>query len=848
MRRLLLALGVLLALAVLLVAAAPWLARPLLERTLSAALGQPVSIATLGWDTARGSLVAEGISVGSAPDLLTVERVTVLADLAALDRRHVTIARISVDKPSGAVALDAQYRPLLGSSGNGGGGPPSLPIAVTVREVVVSEGTILVHRPEPGAAAATVHIRGASVSDLELGAGGALRFAARLEATVNDAPLTADATVQLSPEGRQISATVDAKKIPVGAGLIPLPAAAESLTGTLDAKAELEIADQPAREELRLALRLADARLQGPRGSALAAAAVSVPKARIDLDQRRVDLGTVTLEKPRLTIDLAAADTDTDSAAAATDDDGPDWSVRSDTVTVRAGEVRLRRGEAAATLRLETVRWQGLRDTPATLAITAQSADGGRLAADGTVTIDPLAVQLAVRADALAVRPWAGLVDLPLQPARGTVSGSLQVDYRDGLRRVAGDLRADDLQSAPPDPARPAEVMAVATANAAFVVVPGGTPAVEVTSLTLSYPYAMVIRRPDGTFPYSVLAGRPPGDAAPKAGATAPAPTVRVRQAAVADGKLEFVDETLTPAFWTNVTDVIGSADEFALPAFTVEHFELAGKRDELSPVVLSGAIGADGLRGRAEVKGILPDSLNAYVAPVLGYKIVSGRLSTVATARSEPPRLRSTAEVVLYGLDVLQTGSDVIYEQSGVPLPVALGLISSAGGQIELTLPVSIDTRSGSVSVGSVVWQAVRKAIVTALTSPLRILGSLFGSKGAPHAFAVDPIPFPTGSAAVDAAAAQRIGEIARILQAHQRLVLVLLPQVTADDIGAVGSDGAAALARQRNAAVRGAFVDGEPGPSLPEKRLILSPWKPSTGATATGRPGVYVELQDAS
>ena len=138
-------------------------------------------------------------------------------------------------------------------------------------------------------------------------------------------------------------------------------------------------------------------------------------------------------------------------------------------------------------------------------------------------------------------------------------------------------------------------------------------------------------------------------------------------------------------------------------------------------------------------------------------------------------------------------------------------------------------------------------KAILTALTSPLRILGSLFGTGGAPHAFAVDPIPFATGSATLDATGRARIAEIARIVQAHAGLLVVLLPQVTDADLGAVGSDEAAGLARKRGAAAREAFVDGDGGPALPAARLLLAPWEPTKGAKATNRPGVYVELQDA-
>jgi len=52
--------------------------------------------------------------------------------------------------------------------------------------------------------------------------------------------------------------------------------------------------------------------------------------------------------------------------------------------------------------------------------------------------------------------------------------------------------------------------------------------------------------------------------------------------------------------------------------------------------------------------------------------------------------------------------------------------------------------------------------------------------------------------------------------------------------------------LATERNAVARAAFIDGDDGPGLPASRLLLASWEPSAAAKATGRPGVYVELQE--
>ena len=148
-------------------------------------------------------------------------------------------------------------------------------------------------------------------------------------------------------------------------------------------------------------------------------------------------------------------------------------------------------------------------------------------------------------------------------------------------------------------------------------------------------------------------------------------------------------------------------------------------------------------------------------------------------------------------------------------------------------------------MSISSIVGQAIRSAIVGALTSPLRLLGSLFGLNGAPHAFAIDPIPFAVGSGSLDDAGHQRVAEIARILENRASLLLITLPQIAAADLDAVGADGAPALAQQRNATVRQALTSPAAGAPLASDRIVPTEWTVAKDAHATGKPGVYVELQ---
>ena len=307
--------------------------------------------------------------------------------------------------------------------------------------------------------------------------------------------------------------------------------------------------------------------------------------------------------------------------------------------------------------------------------MTATAPSGGKLAIDGPVRVDPFSADLAVHAEGLAFAPWAELLKLPVAVERGALTGTAHIDYTDRLRSLRGEIRAIDVHTRPPDPARPTEVLAVATAAASFSFTPGEPGAIDMPSLTLSYPYAMVVHSDAGTFPSTARRRRR------RRGAD-----VWIGRLDIVDGKPDFVDETVQPPFWTSLTDIAATAEQVALPPGTVDHFTLAGKRDELSPVAMSGTYGADGLGARVEVKDVLLDSLNPYISPsrVPHHRrpAVDGRHHDAEAAAADLGR-RS----VLNGVDVLQTGTDVTRAERRPPRR-SRSAHRRFGGSNDLSLP----------------------------------------------------------------------------------------------------------------------------------------------------------------
>jgi hypothetical protein len=823
----------------------PWIARPALERALSAALNTPVSIGQLSWRPLEGQVNAGHVSVGGGSDRIALERLVVEVQLRHLWRGDRAIDRIEIDAPTGTVQLDAQYRPTLGtfgSTGTAGSTPP----AITVRQLVVTEGELTVRYPLQGQMrAAQLHITRLVSSDIKAAAGD-IEMSAQLGGSLDGAPLEADARLHLAGERPQIEVNVAVKGLAVNRSTVDLPPDLQTFRATLDAKATYE-SKIPSQRALRLDIRLGEPRITGDAGAEFSAKAVALPDIRVDFATSDIDLGAVTLDAPVLTVAFTTEGVRLPLRAEGSGASSA-WTVDSGNIQVRDGRLRGLRGESTVVLTVESGRWEGIaRGRPTSLALRAIADGGASIAITGTFGIEPLEAALDVQVAQLQLSPLAQVAGvLPLHLANGTGDGTFRLTHRDGRLRLQGKGRVHDLRTAPPNPMQPAEVLAVDAAEADLAIDTGASPGIDIASLKLSYPYVLVQRRPDGTFPFALFSGEtsevPADDDKAKAAGT----RARIGQIEAHGGKVEFIDTTLEPAYWTSLSDFSAHATDLLFPGATVGSFSIAGKQDELSPIDISGAFTGGRLDGRAALKDVVLEPLNPYVSPLLGYDLTAGRLSVSATAASTPPLLAATAEMVLRGVDVRQTGVDVIQTQSGVPLPIALSLIANVSGEIEMTLPLTMDTTSGRFAFGSIVGQAVRNAIVGALTSPLRILGSLFGSAGAPHAFAIDPIPFDVGSGSLKQAGAARVAQIARILQTHKGLVLVAMPQITADDLREVGDDRAQRLANQRSAALRDALVATDLSPGLAPERLMIVAWTPPTGPPPTGQSGIYVELQE--
>jgi len=132
---------------------------------------------------------------------------------------------------------------------------------------------------------------------------------------------------------------------------------------------------------------------------------------------------------------------------------------------------------------------------------------------------------------------------------------------------------------------------------------------------------------------------------------------------------------------------------------------------------------------------------------------------------------------ITLHKLDVSSRDPGDFEKRFGVPLDVALALLRDPGGNISLSIPVSVDAVGASTRVGTIVAAALRQALVGALTSPLKMLGAvgsgvggLLGGGGG-----IQPLASEPGAAEPNADQGERYQGVVKLLAERPELALRL-------------------------------------------------------------------------
>jgi len=530
----------------------------------------------------------------------------------------------------------------------------------------------------------------------------------------------------------------------------------------------------------------------------------------------------------------------------------------------------------------------------ATVAIEVREGPGTVTLA-GDLAVAPPAGNLHLTMDALALERGAAAAGLTAPILRrGNLSGDLQLAFGDGPASVSGKVALADLDVAPPagdDFALGWKRLEIALREARLPNVPpvaGAQPSsepmkVDLERVALSSPKVRLTRTADGIVLPAVSLASAPGAAPaaapaavvesgaaaqPAAGAAAgaaPSPAASVATPAasptpaappvlrldlaeltVDDGEVAVVDRSVKPFYRGSLAKIALAAHGLAYPANRFRDVRLTAQAPGGTPLEVQAQQKGGAIDVTLDAERLALPPLNPYVTGAAGYSISSGTFTLASKLHWTEERYSSESSLVFDGLDVAGIEGDSLFAQRfGVSLTLALALMRDVSGQIALNVPITGDRTGGArPDLAPIVSEALARALLNALTSPLKLLGALSFDGGKVSAFAPEPIGFVAGGAAVDDASWWRIEQLANVAAASPSLRVELAGTAGASDVRALQEAAVLAdlqadqgvLGSLRNLPSRGARnavrdalqarAKGEPATLEPDDAAKLEEW----------------------
>jgi hypothetical protein len=381
------------------------------------------------------------------------------------------------------------------------------------------------------------------------------------------------------------------------------------------------------------------------------------------------------------------------------------------------------------------------------------TADGGFTGTppgfDGSVRITDLALGPLVEPFAPAIghllRGGAGRAELQLA-AGGPANAKAPSE---GGVRASGKLGVADLELVDADP----KDFRLAWKDLALEIhdlfVPGilaqpgaaqpGSVAISLDRFALTEPAIRLTKTQTGLLlPQTAPAPGPPDQAAPPQAVAAPAPppvasptkdngpspvVADVRRMEVTRGRIEVTDRTTKPFYRGELFPVDLAATGVRWPGPTAKQVKLSLRTTDGGSLLVTGSLDPRGSDLSAKLEGLPLAPFNPYASGT-GYSVAGGAAALQSKIKIAGPKYDVNTHVVIHKLDVAGEQGDTLFLQHfGVPLELALALLTDVEGDIVLDVPLSHDANRTSVGLGSIVGDALTHALLNALTSPLKLI-----------------------------------------------------------------------------------------------------------------------------
>ncbi len=276
---------------------------------------------------------------------------------------------------------------------------------------------------------------------------------------------------------------------------------------------------------------------------------------------------------------------------------------------------------------------------------------------------------------------------------------------------------------------------------------------------------------------------KPVQPAAPERGSTASI-AVRLDAIHVRKGRFGLVDRTLSPSLSTDFSAVQLEARDVRAPELGAKQVRLTVDTPDEGTIELSGDLAPQNGALRLETRDVALVPYSPYVAALLPYRIASGALRLSSVIKNDGGRYDLGNQITLEDFDLEGSEGESLFEQQfGIPLTTALALLRDVHGNINLDVPLQYSSTGTTIDIWTVAGGALRGALIGALTSPLRLVGSVVGGGAKVGAFAPAPIAYQVGRSALTTDGAPALERLGGLLASRPGMGVQLRAVVTAAD-----------------------------------------------------------------
>ncbi len=653
-----------------------------------------------------------------------------------------------------------------------------------------------------------------------------------LEAGIEDGTLHLEAAIENLAGGPAYQSHLVLTNLPIAHGRLYIPRVGWSdLAGRLDLDVVHRFESQGAHTlHGTVALRDVAIRVQDLDEPALAWSALGIDVAGVDLVKQHADIRAVTLAGARVVTrpagpeplpvlrglaQAAAEGAASQPSPPVTGGDGAakPWTWTVADVTLKDARVHALGGDGPLDVGVEAeaANLASAAGTQTRVTLSLAPSGGGTLVVAGDLTLQPIGFDGTVRADGLVLAP----LTQPIATARTRLlkNGVASVDLAIAAgaapkapsngARIAGTLDLANLEIASDDPKPFALRWNDLAIELREVTAPGvpGSIAVALARVSLVRPEIVATRTTTGiALPAALTDGASPSSPAPPVTTASPVTTAppvtttppasapldvqaRVDKVAVQKMRVAFSDEAVRPFYRSTLDPIDLTCTDLRWPGPFARDVQLLAKGLDGASLKATGNLAPAGSHLLVTLDGLPLAPFNPYAA-ASGYGVAGGTARLDSTISIAPSSYETTSKLVLHQLAVTGGEGDSLFvSQFGMPLALALALLTDLEGNIVLDLPIAGDARGMTTGLGTLVGNALARAILNAVTSPLKLVGAVANLGEKPASLTPQPIVCQPGRIDLATGEDTKLAQLGSLLAAAPGLKLHLRGETGEED-----------------------------------------------------------------